>query len=87
MDIARFEAFARDPNRTIAELTTMKKNALAKGRNDLARIVDDVLRERNPTKGKKSGGKTPTTAVFRESTQQFDPTAVFRNDWLDRALF
>jgi len=47
----------------------MKENALAKGRSDLARIVDEVLRERNPTKGRKSGGRTPTTATFRQTTQ------------------
>ena len=72
MDTERFEALARDPRRTTAELTNMRANAQAKGREDLVRIVDGLIRERRPVTAKKSGGKTPTTATFRQREQHFE---------------
>jgi hypothetical protein len=72
MDIERFKTLASDPRRTITELITMKANAQAKGRDDLVQVVDEVLRDRNKVKAKKSGGKTPTTARFRHNTEAFD---------------
>jgi hypothetical protein len=81
MDISRFEQMARAPGRTREELEAMKMNALAKGHIDLARIAEDVLRERFPARRKKSGAATPTRVRFRGRTETF-PTGKDAYLWL-----
>jgi hypothetical protein len=73
MDIERFTAQVRNPERTREELETMRANAIDKNATEFVRVVDDVLLERFPNKlTKKGGGKTSTTAVFRSKTEHFE---------------
>ncbi len=71
MDITQFEQRVRDPLRTCEELQNMKKNALAKGNREFAKIADEVLCERFPAKTKR-GGSTPTIATFGSESRSFD---------------
>jgi hypothetical protein len=71
MDIQRFEQLVRDPGKTREDLENMKKNALAKGKPDFASIADEVLLQRFPEKGRRSGGATPTTGTFRGRNNEF----------------
>lgn len=71
IDANEFEKRARNPALTRDQLETLKANALAKCNNEFAAIAIDVLLERFPIAVKKSGGATPTTAVFVGKTQDF----------------
>lgn len=71
MDASDFERWARNPSLGRAELETMQANALAKGNREFAAIAAAVLVERFPAALKKSGGATPTTAVFLERKVDF----------------
>lgn len=59
----------------------MKRNAIANGQTELAHIAEEILRERHPVKTKKTGGATPTTAVFRGRSETF-PTGKDAYLWL-----
>jgi hypothetical protein len=72
MDIQRFERLVRDPRKTREELENMKKNALANGKPEFAAIANEVLLQRFPAKGRRSGGATPTTATFRGRSEDLD---------------
>jgi len=72
MDIAQFEAMARNPARTREQLETLEKNALAKGNREFAAVASEALHDRFPQAKRKSGGATPTTAVILGRTEQFD---------------
>lgn len=72
MDIQRFEQLVRDPHKTREDLENMKMNALAKGKPEFAAIADEVLLQRFPVKGRRSGGATPTTGAFRGRSEEFD---------------
>lgn len=71
IDANEFERRARNPALTQDQLETLKANALSKGNNEFAAIANDVLLERFPIAAKKSGGATPTTAVFVGKVQDF----------------
>jgi hypothetical protein len=72
MDIQRFERLVRDPRKTREDLENMKKNALAKGKPEFAAIANEILLQRFPVKGRRSGGATPTTGTFRGQFEEFD---------------
>jgi len=72
MNIERFEQIARDPRKTREELENMKKNALTNGKPEFAAIANEVLLQRFPVKGRRSGGATPTTGTFRGRSEEFD---------------
>ena len=59
VDIDQFIELARDPKLTREELEKLKENALARSKQDFARIADDMLRERFTMQLKKSRGKMP----------------------------
>jgi hypothetical protein len=71
MDVIDFERRARKPTLSRDELETLKLNALAKDNREFAAIVDEILRERFSAVSRKSGGATPTTAVFLNREQDF----------------
>ena len=71
MDAADFERRARNPSLDRADLEMLRANALAKGNREFAAIAAEVLNERFPGTAKKSGGATPTTAVFLGRTEHF----------------
>lgn len=71
MDAADFERRARNPSLDRADLETLTANALAKCNREFAAIAAAVLNERFPGTAKKSGGATPTTAVFLDHTEHF----------------
>ncbi|PNG50280.1 MULTISPECIES: hypothetical protein [unclassified Variovorax] len=70
MDIAQFEARARNPSLTREELESLKANALAKGNKEFAAIAAEVLDERFPMAKHKSAGATPTTATINGRVEQ-----------------
>lgn len=71
MNAAAFERRARNPSLDRADLETLRANALAKGHQEFAAIAAAVLTERFRGTAKKSGGATPTTAVFIGRTEHF----------------
>lgn len=71
MDIQRFERLVRDPRKTREELENMKKNALANGKPEFAAIANEVLLQRFPVMGRRSGGATPITGTFRGRSEEF----------------
>ncbi|MDA1316141.1 MAG: hypothetical protein O2968_22705, partial [Acidobacteria bacterium] len=84
MDLDKFKAMATAPGRTRADLETIRSNAMKKGAEPHVRIVERILDERFPQwRGgrRKSGGATPTTAMFRGEEQYF-PTAKDAYRWL-----
>lgn len=70
MDITQFEARARNPSLTRAELESLVENALAKGNKEFDAMAAEVLRERFPTAKRKSAGATPTTASIKGRVEQ-----------------
>ena len=72
MDLKAFSTYANDPKRTRSELEQMKVNVVAKGELEAARMVDDVLLRRFPTRGRTGGGKTPTEASFKGRSETFE---------------
>ncbi|WP_137719536.1 hypothetical protein [Methylobacillus flagellatus] len=71
MDIQRFEKILREPDKTRSDLQNMKDNALKKGEIEMARLAEEVLKERFPVVSRR-GGATPTAAVFRGDHKNFD---------------
>lgn len=84
MDLERFRDLVNDPRRTRDELKQMHRNALAKGKSELAHIAKLALDERFPgwdNRRKRSGGATPTVAAFRGEEMWF-PSAKEAYVWL-----
>ncbi len=74
MDLDRFGELVRNSSRTKDELIQMRKIAILKGEVDFAIVAEEVLNERFPTweKPRKSSGPTPTTAIFKSETRDFN---------------
>ena len=71
MDAKEFEALARRPTLSRGDLENLKQNALAKGNRFFATIADEILNERFPSVKRRTGGATPTTAMFLHREQDF----------------
>jgi hypothetical protein len=71
VDIKYFERLVRDPRKTREELENMRNSALAKGKPAFAAIANEVLLQRFPLRARRSGGATPTTAIFRDQRDEF----------------
>ena len=77
MDRDQFEELVNDPRRTRDEIKQMWRNALDKGKIELAHIAKIALDERFPgwdRAKRKATGATPTLASFRDKQEWF-PTA------------
>lgn len=74
MDLDRFEKLVRNLSRTKDELIQMRKNPLLKDEVEFPIVAEEVLNERFPTweKSRKSSGPTPTTAIFKSETRDFN---------------
>lgn len=75
MDITRFQQLVENPSLTLAQLVTMRTNALSQSAVEHVHLVERALEHRFPgwrTVRTRRGGSNPTEAMFMGKTRRFE---------------